>query len=229
MILSHEHKFIYIKTMRTGSSSVEIALAQACGPDDVITPARADLQAMRGARGAQNYRLSHPLVPKRPWIKRLLRRPERYYHPSVGFYEHMPGWRIRAYVGEEIWNSYFKFSFERNPWDRQVSWFHYKALRKGKAATFEEFLGHKRIAYIPSFDLYSENGKVNVDFMGRYETLEDDFRRVLDRLCLTGQVTLPRANSTSRQATYQEYYTPETRDIVSEWYKREIEYFGYQF
>jgi len=33
---------------------------------------------------------------------------ERYHHPSVGYYEHMPAWRVKTYLGDEIWNSYFK-------------------------------------------------------------------------------------------------------------------------
>ena len=53
--------------------------------------------AHRSGVKAQNYELDHPMVPKRRWYKRLLRRPVRYYHPSVGYYEHIPAWRVRAY------------------------------------------------------------------------------------------------------------------------------------
>ena len=51
------------------------------------------------AKPAQNYRIDHPEKPKRPLWKSLLGRPERHYHPSVGYYEHMPAWRVRTYVG----------------------------------------------------------------------------------------------------------------------------------
>ncbi len=229
MILSHAHRFIYIKTYKTASTSIEIALSRICGPDDVITPARPDLQALREDPQARNYRLDHPLVPKRPLLKRLLRRPERLYHPSVGFYEHMPAWRVRAYVGEQVWNDYFKFTFERNPWDRQVSWYHYKAVRRNKGLSFEQFLADRRRAYVENYDLYSQDGTPIVNFVGRYEFLVDDFRNVAERLGLLGQIMLPYANKSERDQEYRSFYTPPTKALVEGWYQREIRLLDYAF
>src|SRR5262245_14307166 len=38
MIISHEHQFIFLKTRKTAGTSVELALRQLCGPDDIIAP-----------------------------------------------------------------------------------------------------------------------------------------------------------------------------------------------
>ena len=38
MIISHEHKFIFLKTRKTAGTSIELALSQLCGPNDIITP-----------------------------------------------------------------------------------------------------------------------------------------------------------------------------------------------
>jgi hypothetical protein len=114
MIISYEHKLIFLKTKKTAGTAIEAALSELCGPHDVITPFREDSESERKGRGPQNYRIEHPLKPRRPLWRRLLLRPERYYHPTVGFYEHMPASVLRAYVGEEIWRSYFKFAFEQS-------------------------------------------------------------------------------------------------------------------
>ena len=108
MIISHAHKFIFIKTKKTAGTAIEAALSELCGPKDVITPYRAESEEDRKGRPPQNFRIEHKLKPQRPLWRRLLGRPERYYHHSVGFYEHMPAWRVRDYVGEEIWRELFQ-------------------------------------------------------------------------------------------------------------------------
>jgi hypothetical protein len=44
----------------------------------------------------------------------------------------MPATEARALLNDDkIWRSYFKFAFDRNPWDRQVSFYHHRY--RGKA------------------------------------------------------------------------------------------------
>ena len=232
MILSHKHKFIYIKTYKTASTSIETALSHILGEQDVITPASEELQHHRfEARQAQNYRLDHPAVPRRPLLKRLLRRPERYYHPSVGYYEHMPAWRVKTYVGDRVWGDYYKFSFERNPWDRQVSFFHYKNKNRTTPFSFEKFLERPKNSYVENFDLYSIDDEVAMDFVGKYENLEEDFRKIIRTIGLVNDVTLPVTNvSKSVDAKpYRAFYNDKSRRLIAKWYRREIELFGYEF
>jgi len=231
MIVSHAHRFIYIKTYKTASTSIEAALAGACGPDDIITPASETLMAHREGRLAQNYRLDHPLVPKRPLWRRLLGRPERRYHPSVGYYEHMPAWRVKAYLGDEIWSRYYKFTFERNPWDRQVSWYFYKTKSKKQRPSFDTFLADKRRAWVENYDLYAIDDALAVDFVGRYESLADDFLVAMQAVGLDGQVSLPVTNVSREreEGDYRSYYTDDTRTLMGAWYAREIALFGYAF
>ena len=214
MIVSHKHKFIFMKTLKTASSSVEIALSNVLGPDDIITPTRSDLAGQRASdRAARNYRSDHPAVPKRPLIKRLLRRPERHYHPSIGFYEHMPAWRAKLYLGDEIWNAYYKFSFERNPWDRQVSLYFYKTRGKTSRPRFEEFMKKKKSVYIWNSDIYMIDGRSSLDFVGKYENLDKDFGKALKAIGLDGAITLPEANTSAKpkNSSYRDFYTPATR------------------
>jgi len=231
MILSHKYRFIYIKTYKTASTSIETALSEVCGPDDIITPASEQLMKHRTGNRAQNFRLDHPLVPKRPLIKRLLGRPERYYHPSIGYYEHMPAWRVKAYVGDEIWSSYYKFSFERNPWDRQVSWYYYKTKSKTSRPSFNRFNEDKRKAYVDNFNLYSIDDTPCLDFVGSYVSLNTDFKIILNNIGLAGKIELPHVNESDgrNETSYREYFDDVSRDLMQQWYAREITAFGYEF
>ena len=228
MILSHKHKFIYIKTRKTASSSIEAMLSRICGQDDVITPTTDRL--MTGERmPPQNYRLDHPLVPKRSLLRRLLLRPERVYHPTIGFYEHIPAWRIKAYVGDDIWNDYYKFTFERNPWDKQVSWYFYKTKTKAQRPSFESFMADRKKASVENYSLYTTDGEIAVDFLGRYETLGEDLAHVLKEIGIESAAPLPELNVYGSGGDYRKLYTDKTRKLVEEWYAPEIKAFGYAF
>jgi Sulfotransferase family len=233
MIISHEHKFIFLKTKKTAGTAIEAALSELCGPLDVITPYREESEQDRKGRPPQNYRIEHPLKPKRPLWRKLLMRPERYYHPSVGFYEHMPAWRVRDYVGEDVWRSYFKFVFDRNPWDRQVSWYLYKTKSKRARPSFERFMQDRRRAFVTNYAQYTIDGALAVDFVGRYERLEEDLNAALAKAGVPRcEVKVPHTNVTPNKdeaRDYRSYYSPDTRELVARWYQPEITLLGYGF
>jgi hypothetical protein len=232
MIVSHRHRFIFIKTQKTAGTAIEAALSELCGPSDIITPFRQASEIDRKGLGPQNYRIDHPLKPVQPLWRKLLRRPERYYHPTVGFYQHMPAWRVRAYLGEEIWQSYFKFAFERNPWDRQVSWYFDKTRSKLRRPSFERFMRDRRRAYVDNYQLYAINDEVAVNFLGQYERLEQDLRVVLRHLGIQKAIQLPLTNITGTRPNgqnYREVYTPHSQALVADWYAHEIALLGYKF
>ena len=86
----------------------------------------------------------------------------------------MPASRVRDYVGEDVWRSYFKFAFDRNPWDRQISWYMYKTKTRAARPSFESFMASRRRAYVDNHELYLQDGALAVDFLGRYESLDAD-------------------------------------------------------
>ncbi|MEX0745824.1 MAG: sulfotransferase family 2 domain-containing protein [Phycisphaeraceae bacterium] len=232
MIISHQHKFIFLKTKKTAGTAIEAALSELCGPLDVITPYREESETDRKGLGPQNYRIEHPLKPKRPLWRKLLGRPERYYHHSVGFYEHMPASRVRDYVGEEVWRSYFKFAFDRNPWDRQVSWYLYKTKSKSIRPSFERFMQDRRRAFVTNYAQYTIDGALAVDFVGRYENLQDDLAKALDLAGVGRHLEVPRTNVTpdkDQARDYRSYYSDATRERVAEWYAPEIALLHYGF
>jgi len=72
-------------------------------------------------------------------------------------------------------------------------------------------------------------GKIAVDFVGRYENLESDFGHVAVRIGLPRGISLPRLQANPRAASYADYYTAATRDVVAARYAQDIALFSYQF
>lgn len=148
--------------------------------------------------------------------------------------------------GTYRFDRYFKFCFVRNPWDRLVSAFVY--LRGGgmeanitpwaelhiASHTFESFVREElNQAQVleerhlrPQHSYVCERGDVAVDFVGRFENLESDYRQVAEHLDIEAE--LPKLNMTQRD-DYRVYYNLETRSIVEDVYSRDIEIFGYEF
>lgn len=146
-----------------------------------------------------------------------------------GFYNHMPAVEVRALVGDETWKSSFKFAFERNPWDKVVSvyWFRYRKFEARPA--FEEFIEQDGLR--SDFELYSVDGELAVDFLGRYEELEQDLASVGERIGITLAGMLPKAKSGYREEGrhYRDYYSERTRRLVEAMFHREIALLNYTF
>ena len=228
MILSHEHKFIFLRTKKTAGTSIELALSDLCGPDDVITPLTREDEARRaGRRGAQNWRLhswwKSPRLLKSAWFK--------FSAKDYGFYNHMKAAEMRAHIDPAVWRSYFKFAFERNPWDRQVSLYYHRYREEDERPDFATFIHKDKKAHINNFGVYSIDGNLAVDFLGRFETLEKDLRFALDHVGLSTAEALPDAKTRFRPGSvpYRDHCDEETRNIVADWYAQEIKLLGYEF
>ena len=168
MIICHRHKFIFLKTEKTAGTAIEAALSELCGPEDVITPFREESEG--GPQGARSAKLSHRPSTQAggPLWRKLLMRPERYYHPSVGFYEHMPAWRVRAYVGEEMWRDISSSpSCAIRGTGRSPNTFLQDEVTNLRP-NLDRFMARKKRAYVTSHEIYAIDGVVAVDFVGRY-------------------------------------------------------------
>ncbi|WP_170984239.1 sulfotransferase family 2 domain-containing protein [Rhodoligotrophos defluvii] len=232
MILSHKHRFIFLKTRKTASTSTELVLFPHCGEDDIITPLTpTDLTRKVGHRARNHLRKIFFLDP-RPAIHRI--------HALEGwkwidFHDHIKAADIRDYVGEKVWRSYYKFAFDRNVYDRQVSWYHYRTKSPKSARRwpdFETFLARSPRARVDNYEIYTIGGKLAVDFIGHYENLDEDLRTVMRAIGLPAPGELPFAKRGVRPESsraYRSYYTERTRAWVESWYQGELALFGHEF
>lgn len=141
---------------------------------------------------------------------------------------------IRKYVGKKRWNTYFKFVFVRNPWDRLVSLYMYARGRKeGKLAkrlSFDKFLAHyskrhKRFIMQKNYFIDARRKRV-VDFIGKFEDIENSFLVICKKINVTCK--LPYKNK-SVHDNYKEYYTRKTIKLVAALSRDEIKLFNYVF
>jgi hypothetical protein len=233
LIISHKHRFIFLKTRKTASTSTELVLFPECGPEDIVTPLTpTELTRKVGHRARNHLRPISPLDP-RPLVHKHFRRVEGWKWRD--YHDHIKAADVRDYVGEKVWRSYFKFAFDRNIYDRQVSWFHYRtktAKSKARWPDFDTFLHQSPRARMDNFEIYTIDGKLAVDFIGRYETLADDLKTVLETIGLPVPAELPMAKRDVRPASsrrYREYYNDERRALVEDWYRGELELFHHEF
>lgn len=169
---------------------------------------------------------------------------------------HLP-WQYYYLVYPDQWNSYTKFTVVRNPWDRVVSAYHYAKMEKSywhdnlnriaphpdyellSKRTFSEcceilknrrnLLKHESWHPQHLWVAKTENGNnsLMVDFVLRYENLENDFKVLCEKLEIKN-IYLPRVNP-SNHGNYRICYTEETKEIIGNLYKKDTELFKYEF
>lgn len=119
---------------------------------------------------------------------------------------------------------YFSFAFVRNPWDRIMSSYLY-SKRLGHKFTFKSFFDSIEFENHCKPQSYFLNK--NIDFIGRFETLQEDFNLVCGKLGLEPK-QLPHENKTVHKH-YTEWYTDENKKLVQDKYSEDIETFNYKF
>ncbi len=161
-----------------------------------------------------------------------------------------------GHIPQPEFDRFYKFSFVRNPWSRLVSEYRYRAYLSHKS--FKDFVFNKlpkpgwddkyRHVMPQSDMLCSDDGRLLVDFVGKFERLQEDFNQVCKDLGIDDPA-LPHVNSsekTSRKLrrslknfihrndesqlkTYVDFYDDETKEFVTNLYRRDIEMFDYSF
>jgi len=225
VIISHTHRYIFIKSEKTAGTSVEAALSKHCIDGDVVTPL-GDYWFNRDTRGE--------------WVHSAMN--------AEGFFQHDAAAEIKRKLPPRVWSEYFKFSITRNPWDRVVSNFSWEARNKPAlrpvrrwynrlGIPFDDFLATKALfqqfvagPWTTNDRFYVEDETLCVDFVIRYERLAEDVAEVCRRVGLAG-VEMPHLKSGMRDRThaYGDYYDERSRDIVAERHRNDIRLFGYEF
>jgi hypothetical protein len=221
VLVSHRHKFIYTKTLKTGGTSVESYFERFCMPEGEWSQShwRNEYVSEAGIIGFRG-----PNMPS-----------------NCRWWNHMPAALIRRGIGEGAWAEYFKFCVVRNPFDKVVSAFYFVRRAANnpvqladparERALFEQWL--LQGSQLPlDRDKYLIDGKFCLDEVVRYENLAGDLEKVCARLSVPWEPSLlPNFKSGIRpnDARVEMLYSERARKVVANVFAFELEYFGYKF
>jgi hypothetical protein len=222
MIL-HKHKAIFIHIPKCAGTSIEKALGhfekyQGRDRQDHRSVRMLEPLRLKSLSSAENTKE----VIKRLWF--LLDKPKNPKNSYV--------------VTKEQYESYFKFSIVRNPWTRAYSW--YKNVQRDEL-TRKEFKIHSQIDFYNFLKLYINKnilrpqifwlknfkGAIDLDYIGRFENLPNDFKIICDLMKIEPIIFPHELKGTDEG--YQDAYDDNSINLIRSFYKEEIELFNYSF
>ena len=216
MFLSYKYKFLFVHIAKTGGTSIRASLKRERVTDIYQIP----LFLCSRLSALSKHRL------------------------GIKFPRHAKIIAAKEMLPHELFEVLFKFAFVRNPWDLQVSSFHH--IRRERPQTmahienFSQFIHwkmdpHRAYQFIVDTSMEKQSdyivdlhGHVLTNFIGRYENLQEDFDTVCEKIGIKKR-RLPHRRQAKERTDYRHYYSDELAEKVGQWFKRDIELFGYQF
>jgi hypothetical protein len=205
MIVSMKKQFVFVHIYKTAGTSIKRAIRR---------------YAMPTWQEGANVLLKRVGIPQ--------------YGPSMQGDHRTIGDLIED-IDRKAFDRLFSFAFVRNPWDWECS--HYRYICQQ-----ESHKDHREVTSLAGFkdyirwrcdgrfqlqqDFILHRNEPVIDFVGRFENLESDFRYVCQRIGI--RYRLPKLNTTGTQQ-YRSVYDDDTRERVAQTYSEDIKRFGYSF
>jgi hypothetical protein len=207
VIVSHAKKFIFFAVPKTGTHAVRELLSSHKGPDD--------------------------------WEQQILFGKQFLPIPEIAKIQHghISVQQIVPYLDTSIWQDYFKFAIVRNPFDRFISicfflnrknpLFLETPLQWMKSAIKVQRF-RERVLVKPQYQqLIDAQGNIAMDYVGRYEVLQDSIDEICQRLQV--ETTQLQKRNTSEHKQYREYYDEELKSAVEIFYQEDLTRFNYAY
>lgn len=250
MIISHRHKFIFLKPYKVAGSSVELFLADLCGPDDIITPLHGptfgdddEIQRKRlGIRGPQNH-----MAPLRErglhewlWALEILTGARSKYASSKlqRFRDHISAGGVRGLIGADVFDAYEKISIIRNPFTCAVSYYNYDLAEWHMSPddlSFDAYVARNPTRVVRNKAVTTIDGASVVDIWFRFEHLTADVDAWLAKRELTnrfsiGDLRLKDSRNIARAMSVEDCYrgNQDTINLISLLWKAEIAAWGFE-
>ena len=203
-MISFKHNFLYVHIPKTAGNAVQNILRH-YSEDRIVC-----------------------VAPHQDGVERFEVRNDRFKiekHSTLADY--------RRELGDAVLGRLFKFCCVRNPWERAISFYfspHRGVTQWDRRAFLQLIPTIQPSASYVALEPVGRGGKsvfANVDFVIRFERLDEDFREVCRRIGIPPQ-ELPVRNKSSRRH-FSEYYDEELVELVRQRFAEEIDHFGYRF
>ena len=164
------------------------------------------------------------------------------------YYKHITANSLKILLGDEF-DTYFKFTVVRNPWDWIVSNYEYnRGVHRPYSISDSDSDKQKDFSSLNlenmSFDVWLDwwvetfhpsqiqllvdcDGKLLTDKVIKFESLQEDFNMVCKKINIKPS-KLPHKIKSNRRP-YEEYYNSESKALVQRAFSADIEAFDYHF
>ena len=207
MIVSHAKQFIFFAVPKTGTHAIRELLSPHKGPED--------------------------------WEQHILFGQQQSPIAEIAKIQHghISVRQIVPHFDQASWRRYFKFAIVRNPFDRFISICFFLNRKNSKfaesplqwmksAITVPRF--RARVLVQPQYlQLVDVQGDIAMDYVGRYEKLQDS----VDEICQILQIesTQLQKRNASEHKQYREYYDEELKSMVQSFYQQDLTQFNYSY
>jgi hypothetical protein len=206
MIISAQHRFIFVAIPKTGTHAVRQALREHMGPQD-----------MEQVGLFVNRKMPIPELAK------------------IG-HGHLSLQQVRPYFRPDDFDGFFKFAFVRNPFDRFISYCAFMTREHGQfeknpQGVMRHFIDNpqwQHILFQPQHRFVTDaGGQLLTDYLGRVEAMQQSYDVAAEKIGIPSR-PLERVNASKRR-DYRDYYDQPLIDGVAKLYARDLELFGYEF
>jgi hypothetical protein len=137
-------------------------------------------------------------------------------------------------MNNQKWNTYFIFTFVRNPYDRLVSGWNYCNKYN---IPFKNYIQINQNAnsydywhvFMPQIrHIIGDNGKIKINYMGKVENIENDLKDILLKIGFTKIIHIPFKKNSKKHDNYITYYDNDILEEVNILMNEDLNYLDYE-
>lgn len=254
MIISESNRFVFIKGRKVAGTSVEVGLTSICNSQDILTPITPIDEVVRFQTArlmAQNYGADpDKLKIYRRTIRRIKKGAEgtlvEIRKPRGRYLGHMPLNQIEERYGT-IPDDWTIIGITRCPYEQALSRIKHMANKQAVQERSEaeidvnsSYFNEAKIKFISkadkqklrlNIDLYKDStNQLRPNFYLRYESLNSDYKRLLEQLGKPNAPDLPhlKKTRTTKKLAAQDLFTREEIDIINKCFGEEFKVYNYE-